>query len=490
MKLRLSIVLMTVGFALLIGNVMAIPFLHEDIATGGRDPDGDHYLTGGVPGVADPMPGVYCAEGHADIGRDGVTNIADLLAVLSSLGSMPPPGPFYDQNHNDQSDFLDIVHVTEEVGGTVGIDCAAAVADMPMPTGLGSTFGGDLVMDVVYMSPQPPNAGPPWGDIIVTVRTAGPDPDPYSGFWVTLRYNELAVQAVPGSFENLSPFGGTCPALIDNVDDSPGVDDGSYRAGCGSFTGATWPLNGQLARFTFERIDDEFVLPNFCLGSFNGLDDGRALNGTYTFAPDMGPQDQENTASFFDADFDDVGDCYDNCPLVWNFFGENNDGIGGPFGGLENWWIPDGLAVPEGDTLGGDACDINDDNDLSCTDAEETTAVLATGGMRNPLNPWDFADVPTPALPLAGASGVRNGAVTLGDVGAALFWVGAVYQGPPTPNGVDYDNDDNGNSILDGIEYDRIPNGQISGPPSGAVSLQDVGVILAQVGDSCLAAPN
>ena len=53
-----------------------------------------------------------------------------------------------------------------------------------------------------------------------------------------------------------------------------------------------------------------------------------------------------------------------------------------------------------------------------------------------------------------------------------------------------HDNDSNGNGIEDGSEYDRTPNGQISGPPNGAVSLSDVGVILNQVGDNCTAAPN
>jgi N-acetylneuraminic acid mutarotase len=137
----------------------------------------------------------------------------------------------------------------------------------------------------------------------------------------------------------------------------------------------------------------------------------------------------------------------------------------------------------------GDACDTDDDAD-GCTDTEELGPNLAFGGMRNPLNRWDFADVPVPALPLAGAA--RDGAVSLSDVGAALIWVGRVNNGAAHPNPPyrDYDNDDNTNGIEDGAEYDRTPNGQISGPPDGAISLTDVGVILAQVGDNCVAAPN
>jgi hypothetical protein len=121
-----------------------------------------------------------------------------------------------------------------------------------------------------------------------------------------------------------------------------------------------------------------------------------------------------------------------------------------------------------------------------CIDGEEIGTDIELGGMRDPLNPWDFADVPAPALP----GGARNGAVALTDVGAALTWVGAVNGGMPNVNGRDYDDDSNTNGVDDGAEYDRTPNGEISGPPNGAISLQDVGVILAQVGDSCLAAPN
>jgi hypothetical protein len=187
-----------------------------------------------------------------------------------------------------------------------------------------------------------------------------------------------------------------------------------------------------------------------------------------------------------DDDNDGFGDGVDNCPTVSNPGQANNDLAPFVYGGFP--WLGDGTGFPETVNIGGDACDVNDDNDLSCTDGEETTLVLATGGMRDPLNPWDFADVPAPALPLAGA--VRNGAVTLSDVGAVLSWVGTVNNGGPIGSGRDYDDDTNLNGIEDGSEYDRTPGGQISGPPSGAVSLSDVGVVLAQVGDSCLAAPN
>jgi hypothetical protein len=136
-------------------------------------------------------------------------------------------------------------------------------------------------------------------------------------------------------------------------------------------------------------------------------------------------------------------------------------------------------------SVGGPSSLVDADFD-GCSDEEEEGETLALGGSRIFHNSWDFADVPTPALP----GGARNGAVALTDVGAALTWVGATNGGGLNVNGRDYDDDDNANGVEDGAEYDRTPNDQISGPPNGAVSLADVGVILAQVGDSCVAAPN
>ena len=62
--------------------------------------------------------------------------------------------------------------------------------------------------------------------------------------------------------------------------------------------------------------------------------------------------------------------------------------------------------------------------------------------------------------------------------------------GGPNANGVDYDNDFNANGIPDGREYDRTPSTNPnekwrSGPPNGAVTLQDVSIALAQVGTNC-----
>jgi hypothetical protein len=65
------------------------------------------------------------------------------------------------------------------------------------------------------------------------------------------------------------------------------------------------------------------------------------------------------------------------------------------------------------------------------------------------------------------------------------------YVGRTTAS-VYYTGDENDDSVADGLQLDRTPSSYAtqlwrSGPPNGAVSLQDVGVALAQVGHACLA---
>lgn len=132
-----------------------------------------------------------------------------------------------------------------------------------------------------------------------------------------------------------------------------------------------------------------------------------------------------------------------------------------------------------------------DDGD-GCDDLQERGLNPAMGGKRDPFSPWDFFDVPAPAGPATGADGklvltpasVRNGAVTLQDVGVVLAYVGRASNNPA------YTQDNNLDGIVDGLQLDRSPSAVPgepwrSGPPSGAVSLADVGVALAQVGHSC-----
>jgi hypothetical protein len=129
-----------------------------------------------------------------------------------------------------------------------------------------------------------------------------------------------------------------------------------------------------------------------------------------------------------------------------------------------------------------------------CSNSEELGTNQLTGGKRDPYNRYDFFDVPTPALSAGMPNGAKNQAISLVDVGGPLAYVGTTDGGMPNPAGYAYDSDYNTNAIDDGAEYDRTPSIVMGEPwhsraPNGAVSLQDVGVALAQVGTNCSAAP-
>lgn len=127
-----------------------------------------------------------------------------------------------------------------------------------------------------------------------------------------------------------------------------------------------------------------------------------------------------------------------------------------------------------------------------CPDGKELGIDSHLGGQRDPTNPWDFADVPVPALLPTSTTGVRNKIITLSDVLSDLAYVGTSAANPNSANagGAKYGSDINANGLLDGQEYDRTPSttpGQPwrSGPPNGVVSLSDVLTVLAQVGTNC-----
>jgi hypothetical protein len=112
------------------------------------------------------------------------------------------------------------------------------------------------------------------------------------------------------------------------------------------------------------------------------------------------------------------------------------------------------------------------------------------GGYRDALNAWDFFDVPTPALTPSNMTGVRNKAVSIGDVIAILMYVGTYDGGPPIASGVSYNSDLNANGVFDGREYDRTPSSDASqswrsNAPNGVVSIGDALIALNQVGDNC-----
>jgi hypothetical protein len=142
--------------------------------------------------------------------------------------------------------------------------------------------------------------------------------------------------------------------------------------------------------------------------------------------------------------------------------------------------------------LGSDPCDNDTDND-GCADGEEYINLNpASGGDRDPLVTWDFGDVPTPTGQTPGTDGklyliatsARNKAVTLTDVGVVLAYVGR------TSANTYYTADGNNDGLADGVQLDRTPSTTPGKPwrsaaPNNAISLQDVGVVLAQVGHNC-----
>jgi hypothetical protein len=134
---------------------------------------------------------------------------------------------------------------------------------------------------------------------------------------------------------------------------------------------------------------------------------------------------------------------------------------------------------------------IDTDGD-GCQDAREIGLAHQTGGQRNPLNPYDFYDVPVPALTSSDPTGMKDHVVSIADVISVVAYIGTSATAPTTLNsmGLSYGSDLDGNAMLDGTEYDRSPSvtpGQPwdSGPPSGAVTIADALIALQQVGDNC-----
>jgi len=361
------------------------------------------------------------------------------------------------------------------------VDPATAAAIGPLPPGFGPTSAADVLawdpgtatiynwapaanlglaagndIDALAVSwsggPIPPGRGPA-DEVLFSFAPASPANPGLGSFCFG------AGSGTPGDvYVDFAPFG---PPPV------PAIDAEMLGLAAGARSGAA--------------VTDNLDALDLCVGSFMDLPDA----------------DMIDNACDFDDDNDLIGDLSDNCPTVANPGQANNDVAGGSFGGTvppAPPWILDGVG-PEGATTGGDACDTNDDNN-TCTDALEP----GEAPPRDPLNPWDIASMwipslpgefpPAPPLP-AVIPGGRDSAVALGDVSATLLWVGAMNGGGPNISGRDYDSDVNTNGVEDGAEYDRTPLGGItmatafSGPPSGAVTLGDVSVVLIQVGDAC-----
>jgi hypothetical protein len=134
-----------------------------------------------------------------------------------------------------------------------------------------------------------------------------------------------------------------------------------------------------------------------------------------------------------------------------------------------------------------------------CTDLQETGDNVVAGGRRNPNDPYDFFDVPAPAYADPTPNGAKNRAINVQDVIAVLKYVGTYDNGPINGNGVDYDSvkdgDWNGDTVVTeagdqvGLRYDRAPvppSYYLSGAPNGAINVQDLTLVLGQVGHSCI----
>jgi hypothetical protein len=241
-------------------------------------------------------------------------------------------------------------------------------------------------------------------------------------------------------------------------------------------------------------------------------DDGSAPDGI-DVAPFGNPQDRLDDADVLLADNDGDGLSNDEELNVHGTDPLNPDTDGGG--------APDGLEV----TFGYDPLDpaddtllISDDDGDGCVNGEELAGAPApkpgATGAYDPLAWYDFYDVPVAANADPTPNGTRNQAVALTDVLAVLFYVGASQSCPAVttcgealppnspacctntsnPNGVDYDMDKDGDTVADGQDYDRRPSAEPNppweaGPPDGAVSMQDVLAVLAQVNLDCSGPP-
>jgi hypothetical protein len=142
----------------------------------------------------------------------------------------------------------------------------------------------------------------------------------------------------------------------------------------------------------------------------------------------------------------------------------------------------------------------NDTDGDGCVDIQEASMGF------DPLDPWDVFDPPVPARADPTPNGVRDGVVNFNDVLAVLFYTGTWSSGVCGDHfnayGVDYDCDKGSDSdgdtvadippdgIPDGRDYDRSPGAEPNPPwdaaaPNGAITMQDVLVVLAQVGLDC-----
>jgi hypothetical protein len=122
-----------------------------------------------------------------------------------------------------------------------------------------------------------------------------------------------------------------------------------------------------------------------------------------------------------------------------------------------------------------------------CTDPREIGSNPATGGWRNPTDAYDFYDVPSPTLHDGGGFANRDKQVTNAkDLAGVLQYLGTSLNGPANKSNVDYDEDVNIDSVVDGRAYDRSTGPDWSATPDGAVNIiEDAMLASAQNGHNC-----
>jgi len=168
--------------------------------------------------------------------------------------------------------------------------------------------------------------------------------------------------------------------------------------------------------------------------------------------------------------------------------------LGGP-PGVPTWLVDDEVTCLSGADSDGDGCSEYQEAFGAPLPYPGSTCA-SPAACYSDSNWYDFYDVAIPAMPDPIPNGPRDHAVAMDDVLGVLFYVGTFDGdgGSPNANGVAYDVDKDADTVKDGQDYDRspslVPNPPWdAGPPSGAVAMDDVLVVLAQVGLSCVGPP-
>jgi hypothetical protein len=307
--------------------------------------------------------------------------------------------------------------------------------------------------------PNPPwNAGPPDGfvsmvDVLMVLSQVGLDCADNDG------------DGMPNGYENLYP------CLDPSVPDANADPDGDGATNITEYISSTDPCDPDTDD---DGMYDGYELAHVCLDALvadSAVDsDGDGLINLVEFGLGTDPCSTDTDGDGMSDGYEVANPCLD--PLV-------------PDGGADP--DADGLSSLTEFNLGTNPC-VNDTDGDGCADGEETPIGF------NPLNFYDFFDVPVPANQDPTPNGSKDKQIDIGDVLAVLFYSGANENGVPNGNGVDYDSDKDGDTVKDGRTYDRMssppPNPPWdAGMPDGAISQIDVGVVLAQVGLDCSGPP-